>query len=367
MSCDFLALASPGVQGLQPYQPGKPIEELQRELGIDDIIKLASNENPLGAGAAAREAYLQAADSLALYPDGSAYRLKHALAQKFGVSPARITLGNGSNDILDLLGRAFLRPGSSAVFSQHAFVVYPITTQANGARAIEVPAKHWGHDLDAMAAAITADTRVVFIANPNNPTGTWVTQSAMRAFLGQVRQDVIVVLDEAYFEYGADATDGVALLHEFPNLVVVRTFSKAYGLAALRVGYSISDAAVADILNRLRMPFNVSSPALAAAEAALADEAHLQRSIANNQAGLRQLQQGFSQLGLECIPSAGNFIAVRLPVDARACYQALLERGVIVRPVGVYAMPEHLRISVGLPAENARCLAALADVLEAMK
>ncbi len=365
MSCDFLALAAPGVRGLQPYQPGKPIEELERELGIRDIIKLASNENPLGAGELARQAYAQAVDTLALYPDGSGYRLKQALAQHLGVDAAQITLGNGSNDILDLVGRAFLRPGVSAVFSQHAFVVYPITTQVAGARAIVVPAKDWGHDLDAMAEAIADDTRLVFIANPNNPTGTAVSGAALRRFMGRVREDVLVVLDEAYFEYGigSDLPDGVALLCEFPNLLVTRTFSKAYGLAALRVGYSISQPAIADVLNRLRMPFNVNAPALAAAEAALADEAHLQRSLAVNRDGLRQLEAGFRQMGLEYISSAANFIAVRMPVDAQACYQALLRHGIIVRPVGVYAMPQHLRVTVGLPAQNERLLAALAAVL----
>lgn len=365
MACDALTLANAGVRGLQPYQPGKPIEELQRELGLSDIIKLASNENPLGAGAAAQAAYQAAAADLALYPDGSGFRLKQALAAKLGVDAAQITLGNGSNDLLDLLGRIFLSPSASVVFSEYAFVVYPITAQATGARPLVVPARDWGHDLEAMAAAIQADTRLVFIANPNNPTGTWLTQAAIRDFLTSVPENVIVVLDEAYFEYGDEASDGVALLADFPNLVVTRTFSKAYGLAALRVGYSISSLAMADLLNRLRMPFNVSSPALAAAEAALSDVAHLQQSVAINRAGREQLMQGFAELGLTAIPSAGNFVAVELPVVAAEVYQRLLAQGVIVRPVGVYGLPRHLRISVGLPEQNSRLLQALAIALKA--
>ncbi|HEY9036664.1 MAG TPA: histidinol-phosphate transaminase [Pseudomonadales bacterium] len=366
MSCDFIALATPGVRSLQPYQPGKPIEELQRELGITDIIKLASNENPLGAGALARQAYAGVVRELALYPDGGGYRLKKALADKLSVQTTQVTLGNGSNDILDLIGRAFLRPGVSAVFSEHAFVVYPITTQVAGARAIAVPAKNWGHDLDAMASAIADDTRLVFIANPNNPTGTAVSDAALRRFMQSVRDDVIVVLDEAYFEYGLghDLPDGVALLNEFPNLVVTRTFSKAYGLAALRVGYSISQPAIADVMNRLRMPFNVNAPALAAAEAALSDQAHIDETARINRDGLQQLSAGFEAMSLRFIPSLGNFIAFEVPVDAMACYQGLLRRGVIVRPIGVYAMPHHLRVTVGLPEQNARFLSALASVLQ---
>lgn len=365
MSCDFIALATPGVQGLQPYQPGKPVEELERELGITDIIKLASNENPLGAGELARQAYASVGSDLAIYPDGSAYRLKNALASKLGVQANQITIGNGSNDILDLIGRAFLRPGVSAVFSQHAFVVYPITTQVAGAKAIAVPAKDWGHDLEAMAVAVADDTRLVFIANPNNPTGTAVTESALRRFMQSVRDDVIVVLDEAYFEYGLghDLPDGVRLLDEFPNLVVTRTFSKAYGLAALRVGYSVSQPAIADVLNRLRMPFNVNAPALAAAEAALSDQAHVDETARINREGLKQLAAGFKAMGLSFIPSYGNFIAFEVPVDAMACYHGLLKRGVIVRPIGVYAMPRHLRVTVGLPAHNERFLSALSATL----
>ncbi len=366
MSCDFIALATPGVRSLQPYQPGKPVDELERELGLSNIIKLASNENPLGAGELACKAYAAVVNDLAVYPDGSAYRLKSALANKLGVDAAQITVGNGSNDVLDLIGRAFLRPGVSAVFSEHAFVVYPITTQVAGARAIAVPAKNWGHDLEAMATAIADDTRLVFIANPNNPTGTAVSETAFRQFMHSVRDDVIVVLDEAYFEYGLghDLPDGVALLNEFPNLVVTRTFSKAYGLAALRVGYSISQPAIADVLNRLRMPFNVNAPALAAATAALHDDAHVRETARLNREGLQQLAAGLNALQLSFIPSLGNFIAFEVPMDAMQCYQKLLQQGVIVRPIGVYAMPHHLRVTVGLPEQNERFLAALANVLK---
>lgn len=368
MSCDYIALANAGVQALSPYQAGKPIEELQRELGLTEIVKLASNENPLGPSELAVEACRRAAEGIYLYPDSSGFELKRKLSEKYGIKAQQITLGNGSNDVLDLVARTFLEPGKSAVFSAHAFVVYPIAVQACGARAIVTPAKDWGHDLDAMLAAIEDDTRVVFIANPNNPTGTWVSRQALEAFLGAVPDDVIVVLDEAYTEYVTEAEfpNGLDYLDRYPNVIVTRTFSKAYGLAGLRVGYSISSAAVCDLLNRVRAPFNVSTVALAAAEASLDDEAYLQESRRVNTAGLRQLAAGFDALGLEWIPSVGNFIAFKVPADAAQVYQGLLREGVIVRPVGVYAMPDFLRVSVGLESENQRFLEALPKVLSAL-
>ncbi|HCS27689.1 MAG TPA: histidinol-phosphate transaminase [Spongiibacteraceae bacterium] len=368
MSCDYIALANAGVQALSPYQAGKPIEELQRELGLKNIVKLASNENPLGPSELAVAACRKAADGIYLYPDSSGFELKKKLAEKYSVTPAQITLGNGSNDVLDLIARAFLEPGKSAVFSAHAFVVYPIAVQACGARAIVTPAKAWGHDLDAMLAAIEDDTRVIFIANPNNPTGTWVDKTSLEHFLGAVPEDVIVVLDEAYTEYVTEAEfpNGLDYLERYPNVVVTRTFSKAYGLAGLRVGYSISSPAVCDLLNRVRAPFNVSTLALAAAEASLNDEAYLQESRRVNAAGLKQLGAGLDTLGLEWIPSVGNFIAFKVPADAAQVYQGLLRAGVIVRPVGVYAMPGFLRVSVGLESENRRFLEALPPVLDAL-
>ncbi|WP_047277708.1 histidinol-phosphate transaminase [Pseudomonas lundensis] len=367
MSGDFLALALPGVQQLSPYVPGKPVDELARELGInpDTIVKLASNENPLGPSPKALAAIGDALAELTRYPDGNGFALKTLLAEQCGVELDQVTLGNGSNDILELVARAYLGPGLNAVFSEHAFAVYPIVTQAVGAQARVVPAKAWGHDLPAMLAAIDESTRVVFIANPNNPTGTWFDANALNEFLQDVPQRVLVVLDEAYIEYadGGDLPDGLEFLSAYPNLLVSRTFSKAYGLAALRVGYSLSAAGVADVLNRVRQPFNVNSLALAAACAALRDVEYLAQSRRLNQAGMQQLQDGFQALGLSWIASKGNFIALDVGQDAAPVYQGLLQEGVIVRPVANYGMPNHLRITVGLPAENTRLLGALTKVL----
>ncbi|HHJ14890.1 MAG TPA: histidinol-phosphate transaminase [Gammaproteobacteria bacterium] len=366
-----LELALAGVQQLRPYAPGKPLSELEREYGIAQAVKLASNENPLGPSPAARRAVQDGLDELARYPDGNGFVLKAALSARLGVRPEQITLGNGSNDVLELVARAFLSPSSSAVFSAHAFAVYPLVTQAIGAEARVAPAHdgsrgpRYGHDLDAMAALVREDTRVVFIANPNNPTGTWLKEAELRAFLEQLPTTTLAVVDEAYFEYvdAPDYPDASRWIDAFPNLLVTRTFSKAYGLAALRVGYGLSQPELADALNRVRQPFNVNSPALAAATAALDDEAHLARSVEINRAGLAQLTAGFEALGLDYIPSVGNFVAVDTGRDAAVVYEALLHEGVIVRPVENYGLAGFLRISVGLEQENARCLAALERVL----
>ncbi|OZB04602.1 MAG: histidinol-phosphate transaminase [Marinobacter sp. 34-60-7] len=311
--------------------------------------------------AAARKAL----DELCLYPDGNGFDLKQALAKRLGVGMNQITLGNGSNDVLEIIARSFAKPDTEVVYSQYAFAVYPLVTQAIGAKGVAVPAKEWGHDLDAMADAVNERTRLAFVANPNNPTGTVHTSDAIEAFLDRIPEQVLVVLDEAYCEYltGEGYPDGVTLLDRYPNLIVCRTFSKAWGLAALRVGYSVSSAAIADILNRVRQPFNVDSVALAAATAVLGDEAYLQRSREVNAAGLRQMTDGFDRMGLPYIPSAGNFVAVEVGEAAAGVYQALLARGVIVRPVAGYGMPRHLRVSVGLPEENERFLDALAEAL----
>lgn len=364
MACDFRALAVPGVQALSPYVPGKPIAELERELGISGITKLASNENPLGPSARALAAARAALDDITLYPDGSGYALKAAIGARFGLAPAQLTLGNGSNDLLDMIARAFLAPGRRSVFAQYAFAVYPIATQAVGAQAVEVPAFLYGHDLDAMAAAAPG-AAVVWLANPNNPTGTWFDRVAFERFMAQVPASVLVVLDEAYSEYVDEPAypDGLEYLPKHPNLVVCRTFSKAYGLAGLRVGYSASSPAIADMLNRVRQPFNVSSVALAAAEAVLADDDYLQRSVAVNRAGLVQVADGLRQLGLAVIPSLGNFITFDCARPAQPVFQALLREGVIVRPVGNYGLPQHLRVSIGTQAQNTRFLAALGKVL----
>lgn len=366
MSQDYLALAMPYVQKLSPYVPGKPIEELQRELGLSDIIKLASNENPLGPSPKVLDAIKKEIAHLTLYPDGNGFVLKQAIAQKFSLQLAQITLGNGSNDVLDLIARAYLGPGRDAVYSQYGFAVYPISTQSVGARGIEVAARDYGHDLEAMAAAITPTTSVVFVANPNNPTGTWFTKAQLDAFLQQVPKRVIVALDEAYTEYvdEAEFPNGFDYLAAHANLVVTRTFSKAYGLAGLRVGYSVSNPQIADALNRVRQPFNVDSLALVAASTALLDDDYLNQSRTVNHAGLKLLEAGFERLGLSYIPSVGNFITVHFDRPAQPIYQALLQHGVIVRPVANYGMPHSLRISVGTPAENQRFLDALSTVLK---
>ena len=356
-------LAPENVRRIAPYVPGKPIAETARELGLAeaDILKMASNESPLGASPRALAAIRGALDVLHYYPDGSGFELKKVLARKLGVDPERLVLGNGSNDVLELVARAFLRPGDSAVYSQHAFMVYPLVIQAIGATHIEVPARGYAADLEAMARAVRADTRIVFLANPNNPTGTFSPWESIRALLEQVGPAVMTVIDEAYEEYLPDTlrSPTLAWISRYPNLMVSRTLSKAYGLAGLRVGYGIADPAVAEVMNRVRQPFNVNHLAMVAACAALDDTEFIARSRAVNSAGLEQLCAGFERLGLEYIASLGNFVAVRVG-DAQRVYRELLAEGVIVRPIAGYGMPEHLRVTVGLPEHNTRFLAALA-------
>jgi len=358
-------LAVAGVQQLVPYKAGKPIEELERELGLTQVIKLASNENPLGPGKKALAAIQATLTALALYPDGSGFMLKQALAEKYAVDVGQITLGNGSNEILELVARAFLTPELEVIFSQHAFAVYPIVTQAVGATAVVAPALNYGHDLDAMLERVTEKTRLVFIANPNNPTGTLVSQASLERFISALPDTCVCVLDEAYFEFvsSVESINSIDWLKKFSNLLITRTFSKAYGLAGLRMGYGLSSPQLADILNRVRQPFNNNTLVLAAAEAALADDEHLQKTIALNALGMRQLTDGFKTLGLEWIPSAGNFVLVDLKQAGQPIYEALLRKGVIVRPVGNYDLPNHLRISIGTEAENQIFLQALADTL----
>lgn len=354
------------IRAIAPYVPGKPISELAREVGLQepDIVKLASNENPLGPSPKALAAAQNALKDMALYPDGAGFSLKTALCRKLGVAQENIVLGNGSNDVLDMAARAFLGPAASAVSAQHAFAVYPIATQTVGATNIEVPAVNFGHDLLAMRAAIREDTRVLWIANPNNPTGTFLPWAEIEAFLREVPRHVLVVLDEAYGEYlpPEDRFDTVSWLAKFPNLLISRTFSKAYGLAGLRVGYGLGRPDLIDMLNRVRQPFNVNAPALAAAEAALDDTDFLEQSYRVNQAGLRQLADGLDALGIEHVPSRGNFLLTRVG-DAARINQALLKSGVIVRPVGNYGLPEFLRVSVGLEAQNTRFLDVLKGCL----
>lgn len=355
-------LAPDYIRSIAPYQPGKPISDVARELGMaeDDIIKLASNENPLGPSPKALDAIRKALPDLALYPDGGGFALKEVICRKFKVLPEQIILGNGSNDVLELAARTFLSTGTSAVFSQHAFAVYPLATQAVGATGIEVPAKSHGNDLAALRSAIRPDTRMLFLANPNNPTGTFVSATELHAFLGTVPSRVLVVLDEAYGEYLDDAHryDSVPWLAEFPNLIISHTLSKAYGLAGLRVGFGFASAGIIALMNRVRQPFNVNHLAMVAAAAALEDDAFIERSRAVNAAGLAFLTGEFARRGIEVIPSFGNFITFRIG-RAQDVFHALLKQGVIVRPIAGYGMPDWLRVTIGTPAQNARFLAAL--------
>ncbi|WP_354682909.1 histidinol-phosphate transaminase [Cupriavidus necator] len=358
------------VRAISPYIAGKPISEVAREFGLDEagIVKLASNENPLGMPDSARRAVVDAVADLGRYPDSNGFVLKAALSARFGVPEEWLTLGNGSNDILELAAHALVEPGQSIVYAEFSFAVYALATQEIGARAIEVPARDHGHDLDAMAAAIAPDTRLVFIANPNNPTGTFVPAAQIEAFLQRVPAHVVVVLDEAYNEYlDADQQyDSVAWVRRYPNLLVSRTFSKAYGLAGLRVGYAVAQPELTDLLNRVRQPFNVNSVAQAAAVAALGDSEFLRRSAELNRAGKAQLTGAFDRLGLEYVPSSGNFVLVRVGDDDGAGARvnlALLKQGVIVRPVGNYNLPRWLRVTIGLPEENAAFIAALERAL----
>ena len=369
MLIDLCELSPSYVRSIAPYQPGKPIAELARELGLTEagIIKLASNENPLGVSPLARRAIDAAIADLARYPDGNGYELKQALAHRCGAPAECIVLGNGSNDVLEMAARAFLAPGLEAVYSQHAFAVYPLAVQAIGATGVEVPARHYGHDLAAMGRAVTPRTRLVFIANPNNPTGTMATARELESFLDALLpRELLVVLDEAYTEYLPPEAryDSLRWLARYPNLVVTRTFSKIYGLAGLRVGYACAATRVADLMNRVRQPFNVNSIALAAARAALEDDDFVNRSYELNRSGMRRITEGLAALGLEYIPSFGNFVTFKVG-DAAAVFEKLLKAGVIVRPVASYGMPQHLRVTIGLESENARFLESLKAAVSA--
>ncbi len=360
-------LAPEYIREIAPYQGGKPISELAREMGLDEaeIVKLASNENPLGISPKAQMAIDDAISDIARYPDGNSFALRDAVSQKFKVNTNQIVFGNGSNDILELAARAFLTVGDEAIYSQHAFAVYKLVTQAVGATGVVIPAKNYAHDLDAFAKAITPKTKLIFIANPNNPTGTHIKKDTLRGFIHKVPCHVLILLDEAYDEYLSleDKSEAISWLSEFPNLIISRTFSKAYGLAGLRVGFGLMHASVADILNRVRQPFNVNSIAQVAAVESLADNDFVARSYAANQAGMAQITQGLTKLGLEYIVSYGNFVSFKVP-NASNVNQQLLKKGVIVRPVANYEMPDHLRVSIGLFSENAKFLEMLKEILE---
>jgi histidinol-phosphate aminotransferase len=367
----FAALAAGPILGLTPYQPGKPLSELEREYGVRDSIKLASNENPLGPSPLALAALQKEFGSIAVYPDGGAFTLRAAIARHLGCHSGQITLGNGSNDVLVLIAETFLGPAASGVYSAFGFLVYPLAIQATGAT-VRVAAAHGpdaamplGHDLAAMRACVDDTTRVVFIANPNNPTGGWLQQDELEQFLSALPPTCIAVVDEAYSEYvtAPGYPDCTRWLDRYPNLVVTRTFSKAYGLAGLRIGYAVSHPEVAELLNRVRQPFNVNALAQSAALAALADSAHLEQSRLVNAQGRRQLEAGLASLGWRVLPSAGNFVLCDTGSPAQPIYEGLLRAGVVVRPVANYGLPNHLRITVGTPAQLERALGALQNVV----
>ncbi len=366
MKISFTDLANDNIRHLAPYVPGKPINELQRELGIKDIIKLASNENPLGPSPKALAALQYDAKNLALYPDGSGYELKQTLAQYWNIPPECITLGNGSDALFVLLGLAFVKPGQQIIVSQYSFATFTIAARIVDAEVVTVPAKNWGHDLDATLKAITTDTRLIFMANPNNPTGSWHTTSELVQFMEKLPSHILVMLDEAYAEYMIDMLDypnGIALQRQYPNLIVTRTFSKIYGLAGLRIGYGISHPEIADMLNRVRLPFNVSSSGMVAAAAALHDNVHIENTLKTTRTGMQYLKESFNKLGIDYLPPCGNFITIKVKQDGMKLYRSLLQAGIIVRPLVNYDMPNYLRITVGTSPENKRFIQTLQTLL----
>jgi len=364
MKMDFRSLANTKISSLTPYQPGKPVEELERELGITSSIKLASNENPLGPSPQALLAAQQALPHMHIYPDGACFELKQALSHFLSVKPEQLTIGNGSENVLELIVKAYLDPASNAVLSQYAFLTIQILVQSYGNIKM-VPAREWGHDIDKMIAAIDDQTRLLFLVNPNNPTGTYTNENDFKRLMQSVPSHVLVIVDEAYSEYIAktDYPDALKYLSEYPNLVITRTFSKIYGLAALRLGYAVSSPDIADILNRARLPFNVNTLASRAACAALMDHAHVKKSVQLNHQGMRQLEEGLQKMQLNYIPSIGNFITIDVENGA-AVYQKLLHEGVIVRPLTAYSMPKHIRVTIGTAEQNERFLAALQKVCD---
>ena len=364
--CDQI---QPQVLTIHPYVPGKPVSDLERELGLTRISKLASNENPLGASPAVTAAITRQLSEIARYPDGSAYQLKETLAQFLNVDMSQIAVGNGSNELLELVARVFAGPGDEVIYSQYGFAVYPLSAQVVGATGVEVPAKDWGHDLPAMLSAVTEQTKLIYIANPNNPTGTVFGKEAWNAFISKVPKHVVVVLDEAYLEYCCDAQypNGVEYLNQYPNLLVSRTFSKAYGLAALRVGYLVGCEEIIQYINQVREPFNVNHYAQVGAVAAIKDQDFVSQAVSVNQAGMEQITNALTAFNIDYIPSSGNFIAAHFGQQAANINQKLLEKGVIVRPLGGYGMRETLRISIGKPEENQHFIDALGTVLKELE
>ncbi|MBB70897.1 MAG: histidinol-phosphate transaminase [Legionellales bacterium] len=362
---DFSKLTNASVRNIKPYQPGKRKADLTRETGVEDIIKLASNESPIGPNIPAIKAAFKAARSSYLYPDGAGRQLKLTLAERLGVEPQQITLGNGSENILQLLAQVFLAPGDNVVLSQYGFITYRLVAEAQQADIIEVPMRDWQFDIEAIAQAVDPRSKLLCLANPNNPTGGYITHQQLETLLNSIPDTVIVVIDEAYLEFVAaqDYPDSLALLREHPNLVITRTFSKAYGLAGLRLGYSISCEQIAGLLNQVRLPFNVNAAALAAGEAAIIHRDYIHHNVSNNHGQMLQLRTALADLGLECLPSQGNFLMVAVPRDGQSVFQELLQLGIIVRPLTGYGLANHLRISIGLPEHNLRLLEGLKKVL----
>jgi len=353
---------NPALQEITVYQPGRPIEEVARELHLpaEDIIKLASNENPLGPSPAALAAMQKVLANLNLYPDGNAFYLKEKLAEKLGLSPANLILGNGSNEIIEFVGHALMRPGTDVVVSEYCFAVYPLVAKLFHANLVVVPAKNYGHDLTGMLKAITPQTRVLFVANPNNPTGTAVPPTDLERFVQQVPESVLLVLDEAYIEFVDEPLDLLPLIRSGirPNLLLMRTFSKIFGLAGLRIGYGIGHPELVTAFEKVRQPFNTNSIAQAGALAALEDTGHIRHTRANNTAGLKLFTEAFIRMGLQFVPSAANFVLVRVG-DGQGVFDALQKQGIIVRPMGGYQLGEWIRITVGTSEQNRRCLKAL--------
>ena len=362
---DLKKLVNKGIDGLSPYEPGKPIEDLERELGIKNAVKLASNENPVGPSPKIIDSIEKIVKETHRYPDGNATRLKAKISKKFNILENQVTVGNGSNDIIEFVARSFLGPNDSAIYSEHAFAVYPLVVRAVGAMGIEVPAKNFSHDLEAMLDSIEENTKLIFIANPNNPTGSFIEQSELLNFLEKVPEEIIVLLDQAYFEYSSFETSDLEfdVLERFPNLVISRSFSKAYGLAGFRVGYSVSSIEIADYLNRVRQPFNENSLALYAAEIALDDDQFIKKCLELNFEQKQILFNGLQASGFECLPSRANFISFDCGEDSNDAFNKLLLEGVIVRSLRVYKMPNFLRVSVGLPEENLTFLEKIKSTL----
>lgn len=365
MAFNISDLVNPALLSLAPYQPGKPIADCQREYGLSQIIKLASNENPLGTSPHVMAHLAQAMDQIARYPDGNAYALKQALSQHLGVETEQLIIGNGSEEVLKMLMQTFLWGEHQIMISQYAFIAYQILAKGLGITVTQVPTQGFETDLGAMLAQLTTKTRMIILANPNNPTGTYVNELALKDFLNKLPFNVIVVCDEAYYEYmtGKDYPQTISWLSTYPNLIVTRTFSKAYGLGGLRLGYGVAAKEITDIVNRVRQPFNSNHLAQVAGCLALADQEFVQASVRMNTLGKQQLYEGFAALELEFIPSGGNFILVKMPMNAKTVFQSLLQKGIIVRPMEPYYLDEYLRITIGTQEENASFLLALKEVL----